>query len=91
MITLIRSNCAVLKQGIDLLAQHSQETYTKADPRVFGSSIGAHARHVLDHYGSVIRGLDTGVVDYDARERSTSVEKDLEAGRAEFEKVFGVI
>lgn len=33
------------------------------------SGIGAHVRHVLDHYDAFISGLTSGTVDYDRRER----------------------
>ena len=91
MISLIRSNSVILNQGIALLEKHSQESYTATDPKVFGSSIGAHVRHVLDHYASVLRGLETGVVDYDDRERNTRVETDLEGGKSEFRRILGLI
>ena len=56
MISLIRDNCDFLQQGIDLLERHSPETYVKGDPATFGSSVGVHMRHVLDHYASFIVG-----------------------------------
>ena len=91
MIALIRSNSVILKQGISLLERHSQETYTATDPEVFGSSIGAHARHVLDHYSSLLAGVGSGVVDYDNRIRNTRVETELEAGVSEFKRILGLI
>ena len=82
MISLIRDNCDFLQQGIDLLERHSPESYVNADGQTFGSSIGSHMRHVLDHYNSLANGLSTGIVDYDARIRGTKVETDLSTGIA---------
>lgn len=76
MISLIRANCGFLQQGIDLLEMHDNDTYVGIDPKSFGSSIGAHLRHVLDHYSSFLKGVDEGLVDYDDRKRKTSVETD---------------
>lgn len=45
-------------------------------PAAGGSSIGAHARHCLDHYASLLDGLEGGVVDYDNRARSPLLETD---------------
>ncbi len=80
MISLIRDNCDFLKQGIDLLERHSNETYVKSDVRSFGSSIGSHIRHVLDHYASFVAGIESGVVNYDARVRDTADENDARSG-----------
>ena len=82
MISLIRDNCDFLRQGIDLLERHTPESYVNADLQSFGSSIGSHIRHVLDHYLSLVDGIEGGVVDYDDRERGTAVETDLASGIA---------
>ncbi len=79
MIALIRANCEFLRQGIELLEKHQNSTYVNSNPSTFGSSIGAHMRHVLDHYGSFLKGVAGGVVDYDDRVRDTVVEKDVSA------------
>lgn len=46
-----------------------------AIPGISGS-VGGHVRHCLDHVRALERSLDSGVVDYDARERDTLVEFD---------------
>lgn len=82
MISLIRDNCDFLQQGIDLLERHGPESYVYADLQCFGSSIGSHMRHVLDHYNSLVDGIASGIVDYDDRERRTAVETKLAEGLA---------
>jgi uncharacterized damage-inducible protein DinB len=71
---LVRDNLAVLQQGSALLDELDDLQY--ADTSWSGASIGGHFRHVLDHYLCLLRGLHTGVVDYDARERDPLVETD---------------
>jgi len=39
-------------------------------------AIGPQLRHCLDHFICFVRGLDSGVVDYDARDRNERVERD---------------
>jgi uncharacterized damage-inducible protein DinB len=46
-----------------------------AVPGVSGS-VGGHVRHCLDHVRALERAVETGVVDYDARERDTLIEVD---------------
>lgn len=77
MTNLIRANCELLSQGIELLSRHSADSFCAVDSASYGSGIGSHFRHVLDHYLSFLAGLDSGIIDYDARERNTPVEREL--------------
>lgn len=85
MNSLIRANCCVLQQGIDLLKLHSDTHYTKSDKGVFGSSLGSHVRHVLDHYRAFFNSIESGIVDYDNRKRETLIETSREAAIVEAE------
>jgi len=40
------------------------------------SAIGPHLRHCVDHMQCLLRGLASGVVDYDARDREEALEID---------------
>lgn len=87
MISLIRANSAILQQGVDLLLKHSDSSYNQSDKAIYGSSIGGHVRHILDHYKAVIKSVDTGVVDYDNRVRNTDIETDRLAAIKAFEEM----
>ncbi|MDQ8185145.1 hypothetical protein [Pelagicoccus sp. SDUM812002] len=76
-MNLLRANCELLHQGIQLLSRHDERTFNATDPASYGSGIGAHFRHVLDHYRSFLEGIAVGLIDYDNRERDTSEEKML--------------
>jgi uncharacterized damage-inducible protein DinB len=65
---------AILAQGEDLLRALTVETYTERVPVVFNGCIGGHYRHCLDHFTSLMRGLDADAVDYDHRERDIRIE-----------------
>lgn len=39
-------------------------------------AIGPQLRHCLDHFRCFLRGIDSGLVDYDARERDENLERD---------------
>ncbi len=65
---------AILAQGEDLLRALSAECYTRRVPLAFHASIGGHYRHCLDHFSSLLRGLDADEVDYDHRERDARIE-----------------
>ena len=69
---------AILLQGAALLSSVQPELYSRKLPLVFNASIGGHYRHCLDHFSSVIHGLDTNEVDYDHRKRDARIENDPE-------------
>ncbi|MEM9388282.1 MAG: DinB family protein [Pseudomonadota bacterium] len=73
---LIRDNVAFLRQGIALLRALSDEHYCRARPPLYESNVGAHFRHVYDHYQQLLAGLEGGRVDYDHRQRDPHMAAD---------------
>lgn len=71
---IVNAAVAILAQGEDLLRALSPETYTRRVPLAFNACIGGHFRHCLDHFTSLMRGLDADTVDYDHRERDARIE-----------------
>lgn len=74
---LVRGCGYCLQQCDELLSQLSAEDYIRTGSEV--SSIGAHIRHILERFQSVITGLPDGLIDYDARKREAQLEQNLEA------------
>jgi uncharacterized damage-inducible protein DinB len=70
---------AALASTLDQLADAVQlvtpDEYSRRDLKASGS-IGAHVRHCLDHVTAFERGIATGELCYDHRERDTVVERD---------------
>lgn len=58
-----------------LIDELDDETYRTPTPP-FGSGIGAHLRHSLDHVRALVDGWKADVVRYDVRARGTVVETD---------------
>jgi uncharacterized damage-inducible protein DinB len=77
------ANVRVLRQGVELLA--------KLDDAVFRTAVGPQLRHCLDFYGSFLRGLGAGRVDYDARERDPLVESSRRIARQRYEQVIAAL
>ena len=65
----------VLHQGLELLETLSDEDYTAPSSGPFDASVGEHYRHVLEHFTTLADSMAFGIVDYDARERDRSVER----------------
>ncbi len=87
MLARIRDNLLALEQGAQLLDRLDDAAYRRAMQPVFGSSIGAHMRHNLDHYACLLDGIKSGAVDYGARERKLETEQDRAAARHEFARI----
>lgn len=64
----------ILEQGEALLLGVSPDLYTRKVDEVFGASMGCHYRHCLDHFVSILNGRESGLVDYDRRERDPRIE-----------------
>jgi uncharacterized damage-inducible protein DinB len=74
MNSLVAANLSCLEQGIELLEGLPRAHYSRSCEAIFKSSIGGHFRHNLDHYLAFLSGLESGEIDYDAREREPEVE-----------------
>ena len=72
---LIQAVIETLTQGECLLQNIDDTTYTRKVPAAFNASIGGHYRHCLDHFRSLLDAAMDGDLNYDHRERGTSVEQ----------------
>jgi hypothetical protein len=70
----------VLRQGCTFL-QGVGDLYDRPLEGSFEASLGAHYRHVLDHFLSLKEGIRTGHVNYDARRRSPLLESSVTQAR----------
>ena len=75
-LELIQAVIETLNQGEALLAQMSDETFTRKLPVAFNASVGGHYRHCLDHFRSLLNAAAAGDLNYDRRERGTLIEND---------------
>jgi hypothetical protein len=77
----------VLRQGESLLNSLSDEDYTRKLTAVFGSTVGGHYRHCLDHFQSLLLGLDADEINYDHRERNPRIENDRKFALTETHRI----
>ncbi len=77
MKALHKSNCSSLKQmQIILKAVHQKQIESQQE--IYKSvGIGKHLRHIVDHYLALISGLDSGLVNYNHRNRDSEIEGNL--------------
>ncbi len=72
----LRENIEALQQGEKLLRSISDAAYIQPAQHVFQSTVGTHIRHNLDHYACFLNGLESGCIDYAARQRNSHLEQD---------------
>ncbi|HYU47353.1 MAG TPA: hypothetical protein VEK84_14375 [Terriglobales bacterium] len=75
----------VLQQGCIFLDRIGDETYARllegpAEEKP-AASLGAHYRHVLDHFLCLTEGIRTGQVNYDQRRRNPQLENSVRCAR----------
>ncbi len=87
MKTKINDSVEALRQGEMLLQQLSDSAFNRPVDVVFGSTIGMHFRHNLDHYSCFLQGLDSGCIDYAARQRDIRLEQDRSYAVAETSRI----
>ena len=81
----------VLHQGLGLLDNIDDDVYSRKEEGPWGSSVGAHYRHVLDHFLSLIEGLWDRQINYDHRSRNREIETSIEAARTATHDVIDAI
>lgn len=74
MERLIRANLHYLKQAEALLNRLDDALFSQPVANFYGSSVGGHLRHCLEHYLSFLAGMESGKVDYDDRKRDVELE-----------------
>jgi len=78
--TLMTDAREILLQGLTLLFGLDDHRYSQVAGAPFNASIGQHYRHVLEHFQSLTRGLQSGEINYDARERSVRLQSEVTYG-----------
>jgi len=76
--SLLQANVDALNEGEQLVGLLEAEQYTQGFQPAFESTIGAHFRHVLEHYRCFIKQMPGRVFCYDDRERDQALECDSE-------------
>lgn len=74
---LVVASQEVLFQGQDLLIKLLDKAYSHVVEAPYNASIGQHYRHILEHFQCLIRGIQAGEINYDARERNARLETEV--------------
>ena len=67
-----------LNELIDLLNQLSKTDYSNPCVELSNASIGEHTRHIIEMFQCLENQYDSGIVDYDKRERNVLIQNDMQ-------------
>ena len=84
---LAEQNIHTLNSLRDIIDQLDNGEYTATDDQYYRSSIGAHVRHILDHYLMFLAGLDGLSIDYDKRSRDPEIENNRDHAKAVIDRI----
>ena len=76
--TAIKNVFVQLEESIHLL---SNEEYEQPSKILFNATIGQHVRHIIELFICLENGYDTGLVNYEKRNRDTRIEKNKDFAR----------
>jgi hypothetical protein len=66
-----------LNELVDLLNQLSEEEYSESCFELSDASIGEHTRHIVEMFQCLNRNYDSGIVNYDKRERNKLIQTNV--------------
>jgi len=73
---LAKATFEILNQLINLLEELRDEEYVQPLDIISQNTIGKHVRHIVEFYEEMIKGLESGTINYDARNRNLKLETD---------------
>jgi hypothetical protein len=65
-----------LNELIDLVNQLSLQEYSNSCAELSNATIGEHTRHIIEMFQCLENQYDSGIVNYDKRERNTRIQTD---------------
>ena len=66
-----------LDELIQLLGQLSNQEYSKSCSELSNASIGEHTRHIIEMFQCLERQYESGVINYDERDRNIQIQTDI--------------
>ena len=75
-MNLQQSSDSILSQLVNLIDKMEPGQYNSPVNALSESSIGSHVRHIIEFYECLLIGAESGLVNYDARNRNHLLETD---------------
>lgn len=75
--SVVEDNIQYLHQAAELLNELDGGAFIHTNAPMYGSGVGGHLRHCIDHYECFLNGIDEGRINYDHRQRDARLEVDV--------------
>lgn len=75
---LLESIRQSLDELIYLLNQLPDQDYSKSCPALSNATIGEHTRHILEMFQCLEQSYDSGILNYDSRQRNKQIQTETE-------------
>lgn len=79
----------ILHQLRDVTRQLTPEQFARPIALLSGNSFGKHLRHVLEFFDIMVRGYESGVINYDSRSHDQILENDRKAAMDKLQELIG--
>jgi hypothetical protein len=86
-VMTLEGQLETVQQAKEFLLGLSAENYQMVIKPHFASSAGTHMRHILDHYLALKDGINQGVVNYNKRNRFSSIQSCPQMALLQWQKV----
>lgn len=86
-VITLESQLETVRQAKEFLLGLTAENYQVVIKPHFASSAGAHMRHILDHYLALKDGINQGLVNYNKRNRYSSIESCPQTALLQWQKI----
>ncbi len=83
----VDANLQVIHQVVVLLPRLGRERYLERLAVCYHASVGAHLRHIIEHYQAFLDGLADARIDYEHRARDRAIEADPKVALAALAEV----
>ena len=78
---LLKSIRHSLDELLYLLNQLSDQDYSRSCPALSNATIGEHTRHILEMFQCLENCYDSGILNYDHRERNNRIQTEAECAK----------
>ncbi|MEM1324932.1 MAG: DinB family protein [Bacteroidota bacterium] len=76
-MTLFSEAEEVLMNTIEIVGRLTPNEYTQELSVLSNGSIGAHTRHIIEHFQQLLSGYESAKIDYDSRQRNLKIERNV--------------
>ena len=88
---MFKTSFLTITEFIKVLEEIPEKTYVKPCKNLSEASIGQHSRHIIELYQALLKGYESGEINYDKRKREQKIELEKEFAIDQFKKLQGVL